>query len=123
VVAALTHSPTSYQRAKLIKFSNEGNAAITQNCSLAEGVAISGFCLITSIFSKFPIIIFSITTQLSYVGGGRAKASKKRQMARGILYFFVQNACGGFAAFYLPWGLIYDVSVANMINQTWQTEL
>ena len=34
VVAAFTHFPTSYQRAKVIKFSNEGSAAITQNCPL-----------------------------------------------------------------------------------------
>jgi hypothetical protein len=40
VVAALTHFPTSYQRAKVIKFSNEGNAAITQNCPLYGVAAI-----------------------------------------------------------------------------------
>jgi len=37
VVAALTHFPTSYLRTKVIKFSNDGSAAIMQNCPLGEG--------------------------------------------------------------------------------------
>jgi len=49
VVAAHTHFPASYQRAKVIKFSNEGNAAITQNCPLVAGGFHAGYLLLGSV--------------------------------------------------------------------------
>ena len=44
VVAAHSHFPTSYQRAKIVFFSNEGNAAITQNCPLWAVAAFRLHC-------------------------------------------------------------------------------
>jgi hypothetical protein len=101
VVAAFTHFPTSYQRAKVIKFSNEGNAAITQNCPLA----VSGFQYFISVpfDSNFQISEFSFVNMPHFFKIG----------------WRVGKAKYGVAIF--GEGLIYDVSAANMINQTWQT--
>jgi hypothetical protein len=54
------------------------------------------------------------------VGKGKRKAANGEGH---FVFFFVQNACGGFAAFFLPWGFSYEVSAANLITKTWQTEL
>ena len=59
------------------------------------------------------------------VGKGKRKAANGEGH---IVIFFVQYACGGFAAFFLPRGLQYGVCVVSMcvgntILQTWQTVL
>jgi hypothetical protein len=57
VVAALTHFPTSNQRAKVIKFSNDGNAAITQNCPLHAVAAITFNLSQLSVISVLSILL------------------------------------------------------------------
>jgi len=99
VVAAHTHFPTSYQRAKVIKFSNEGNAAITQNCPLGEGRSY--------LPSFFSAVTFNIPFLCQYAtllpqGGGRAKAREKRQNGGGhFVYFFCTKCLRRICRFFL----------------------
>jgi len=59
VVAAFTHFPTSYQRAKVVKFPNEGNAAITQNCPLYDVAAFPLHC---------PTMVFFLSKPFARIG-------------------------------------------------------
>ena len=73
-------------------------------------------------FFQYPFSFLSTCYTLSTgrrVGKGKIKAANGEGH---FVIFSVQNACGGFAAFFLPWGFGYEVSVANLITKTWQTE-
>jgi hypothetical protein len=88
----------------------------------AKGVHVSNLAFLTI---NFPIYILVFVNMQHFFHKGRRVGKGKRKAANGewhFVIFFVQNACGGFAAFFLPWGLFYGVNEVNTIKQTWQTE-